>query len=115
MDLAKQNRINKEMKRLIKLFDEVPKDLLSTVSSLVQNAAFMSISLEDLQDAINTKGFVDTYQHGSGQFGTKKTPEIEIYNTMIKNHASIMRQLVDLLPASDGVKKKDQLLEFLKK
>lgn len=114
MDLAKQKRIDKEMKRLIKLFEEVPKDLLSTVSSLVQNAAFMSISLEDLQDAINMNGFVEVYQNGA-QTGMKKRPEVDIYNTMVKNHASILKQLVDLLPAQEGVKKKDQLLEFLKK
>ena len=115
MEESRDERISKEIKRLKKLFAEIPKDLMSTVSSLINNAAFMTITLEELQIAITTKGFVDIYVHGTNQTGTKKTPEIEIYNSMIKNHMAIMKQLVDLLPAQENVKKKDQLLEFLKK
>jgi len=44
---------------------------------------------------------VSTYQNGENQWGTKKSPEIEIYNAMIKNHAAIIKQLQDMLPKSD--------------
>lgn len=115
MSLDRNEEINKEVKRLTKLFADIPPDLQKTVKSLIQNAAFMTITLGELQLAIQEKGVVDTYQHGSGQFGTKKTPEVDIYNSMLKNHMTIMKQLVDLLPAQEGVKKKDQLLEFLKR
>ena len=115
MKESHDERISKEIKRLKKLFAEIPRDLMSTVISLINNAAFMSITLEDLQEAIIKKGVVDIYVHGTNQTGTKKTPEVDIYNSMIKNQMQIMKQLVDLLPAQENVKKKDQLLEFLKK
>jgi hypothetical protein len=111
----KAERIEKEIKRIKKLFKVVDKDTLATVQSLVKNAAFMSITLDDLQDAMNQNGVISEYQNGENQWGTKKSPEVEIYNTMIKNHMAIMKQLVDLLPEQETNHKKDMLLEFLKK
>ncbi|MCA0754916.1 hypothetical protein KP806_07625 [Paenibacillus sp. N4] len=98
---TKETRIKKEYNRLRKLFKEIPRDRLDAVSSLVKNAAFMTITLEDLQESINVKGAITEYKNGENQYGTKKSPEVEVYNTMVKNHASIMRQLTDLIPEFD--------------
>jgi hypothetical protein len=111
----KAERIEKEIRRIKKLFKVLDKDTLATLQSLVRNAAFMSVTLDDLQDAMNANGVISEYQNGENQWGTKKSPEVEIYNTMIKNHMAIMKQLVDLLPERDSNQKKDMLLDFLKK
>jgi len=95
---SKDERIQKESDRLKELLKEIPADRLNAVMSLIYNAAFMTITLEDLQETINRNGVVSEYQNGENQWGTKKSPEVEIYNTMIKNHASIMKQLTDLIP-----------------
>ena len=58
----------------------------------------MAESLDELQEIIKEKGFTEEYQNGANQFGVKKCSEVEIYNTMIKNYSSIIKQLVDLLP-----------------
>jgi hypothetical protein len=111
----KAERIEKEIKRIKKLLKAIDRDTLATMQSLIKNAAFMSVTLDDLQDAMNQNGVISEYQNGENQWGTKKSPEVEIYNTMIKNHMTIMKQLVDLLPEKDSHSKKDLLLEFLKK
>ena len=111
----KLERIDKEMKRIKKLLKAIDKDRLATMQSLIKNAAFMSVTLDDLQDAMNQNGVISEYQNGENQWGTKKSPEVEIYNTMIKNHMTIMKQLIDLLPETNSNDKKDLLLEFLKK
>ena len=111
----KMERIEREIKRIKKLLKSVDKERLATIGSLIKNAAFMSITLDDLQDTMNQNGVISEYQNGANQWGTKKSPEIEIYNTMIKNHMVLMKQLVDLLPEKDASDKKDLLLEFLKK
>lgn len=110
----KMERVEREIKRIKKLLKAVHKDTLSTLHSLIKNAAFMSVTLDDLQDAMNQNGVISEYQNGENQWGTKKSPEVEIYNTMIKNHMAIMKQLVELMPEKENVKK-DMLLEFLKK
>jgi uncharacterized membrane protein YgaE (UPF0421/DUF939 family) len=111
----KLERIEREIKRIKKLLKAIDRDTLATMQSLVKNAAFMSVTLDDLQDAMNKNGVISEYQNGENQWGTKKSPEVEIYNTMIKNHMAIMKQLIDLLPEKDNHNKKDLLLEFLKK
>jgi hypothetical protein len=111
----KQERIDKEMKRIKRLLKEVNKETLATIQSLVKNAAFMSVTLDDLQDSMNKNGVISEYRNSENQYGLKKSPEVEIYNTMIKNHMAIMKQLIDLLPEKDNSTKKDLLLEFLKK
>jgi uncharacterized protein YecA (UPF0149 family) len=111
----KLERQEKEIKRIKRLLKAIDKDTLATMQSLIKNAAFMSVTLDDLQDAMNQNGVISEYQNGENQWGTKKSPEVEIYNTMIKNHMAIMKQLIDLLPETSSTDKKDMLLEFLKK
>lgn len=96
--LIKEQRIKKEFNRIKRIFKNIPKAKMDTVLSLIRNAAFMTITLEDLQETINREGAVSEYKNGENQFGTKKSPEVEIYNTMVKNLASIIKQLTDLLP-----------------
>ena len=94
----KERRISVEIKRLTGLFKKMNQDTKKVVKSLITNAAFMAITLEDLQEHIAINGVTDKYQNGENQWGVKKSPQVEIYNTMVKNHASIMKQLADLMP-----------------
>lgn len=97
-DIEKGKRIKKEIKRINTILKEIDKNTIKGVKSLIENAAFMSVTLEDLQETINTDGPVSEYQNGANQWGTKKSPEVEVYNVMVKNHMAIMKQLTDLLP-----------------
>lgn len=98
VDTSKRDRIEAEVTRLSGLLNGVDAKSKKIVNSLISNAAFMSVTLEDLQETMNENGVVSEYQNGENQWGTKKSPEVEIYNTMVKNHAAIMKQLTDLLP-----------------
>lgn len=97
-DLTKDERIEVEIKKLKRQFARLDARTKKTVDSLIKNAAFMIVTLEDLQESIKENGVISEYQNGANQWGTKKSPEVEIYNTMIKNHMQIMKQLTDLLP-----------------
>jgi hypothetical protein len=99
--LQRNELINAEIARLDEIFANIPEKVKNTVSSLIKNAAFMSVTLDELQEKINARGPVSKYQNGANQFGTKKSPEVEIYNTMVKNHAAVIKQLTELIPESD--------------
>lgn len=105
--MEKEEKIKKEVKRLEKIFKNIKVEKKDTVKKLIQNAAFIGCTLEELQDSINKNGTVSEYQNGANQWGTKKSPEIEIYNTMIKNYSSIIKQLTDLLPKGEEIKPED--------
>src|SRR2546428_656316 len=96
--LLKIERIKAEKAKLNRHFSKLDSRTKKTVASLIENAAFMIVTLEDLQATINQNGVISEYQNGDNQWGTKKSPEVEIYNTMVKNHMAIMKQLTDLLP-----------------
>lgn len=97
-DKSKVGRIKEEIKRLNGIFSNMNKNTKKVVKSLIENAAFMAITLEDLQNQINENGVTCEYQNGENQWGTKKSPEVEIHMSMTKNHTQIMKQLADLIP-----------------
>lgn len=97
-ELSKEERISIEIKKLNAIFTKLNLKTKKSVHSLIENAAFMSITLEDLQKEINLNGIVEKYKNGENQFGVKKSASVEVYNQMIKNHMGIMKQLSELLP-----------------
>ena len=56
-DLTKDQRIKREIARLKRVFRDLDKNKLQTVESLIKNAAFMAVSLEELQEIINVEGY----------------------------------------------------------
>jgi hypothetical protein len=73
----------------------------------------MRATLEDLKISINRDGCIGTYRNSATQWGTRKSPEVETYNTMIKNYVMVVKQIADILPA-DSTEAGREILEFLK-
>lgn len=97
-----ETRIKREREKLAEVFAKMDENKRKTAEKLMDNAAFMAVTLEDLRDSINENGCVSEYQNGENQKGTKKSPEVEVYNTMIKNYTTVIKTLCDLLPESNG-------------
>lgn len=96
--MTKEKRIEEELARLTQIFFDADEDRLSMAATLLQNAAFMKVTLEDLQEVINREGAVDEYQNGANQHGMKQSATLQSYNALIKNYAGVMKSLVSLLP-----------------
>lgn len=94
----KNDLIKSENRRLTAIFKNLPEDSKKFARELIANAAFMAVTLRDLQEQIIILGYSEEYQNGENQSGLKKRPEVEIYNTMIKNFNATMKQLYDMLP-----------------
>jgi hypothetical protein len=112
-DLTKDERIKKEIRRLKNIYSKMDPDVKKVTQSLIENAAFMAVTLDDLQEIINKDGVISEYQNGANQWGTKKSPEVEVYNTMVKNHMAIIKQLTDLLPKEVKAVEEDAFDEFI--
>ena len=108
--LTKEEKIKREVNRLKRTFKDLDKNKLATVLPLIQDAAFMSVTLEELREAINRDGCVSEYKNGENQYGMKKSPEVEIHIAMTKNHATVLKHLATLVPPE---KRKDSRLEAL--
>ena len=102
---TKEQRIKSETTRLNSVFKELDENKKKVVTPLIKKAAFMHVELEELQKVIEENGCVDTYQNGANQYGTKKSAEVDVYNTMIKNYTAIIKTLTELAPAAPKKKK----------
>ena len=69
--LSKETRIKRELNRLKKFYSELPQNRLAIVMPLLENMAFMKITLDDLQKSINEHGCSDEYKNGENQYGRK--------------------------------------------
>ena len=118
MDKAsKEQKIYAEYVRLRKALGNLPEDKIDIAKGLLDNAAFMNVTLDELKDEVNTNGAICTYNRNPVE-----SPAIKSYNTMINRYSNVMAQLLALLPkdeqstATQSVDvKSDQLQKFMKK
>ena len=96
--LTKDARMKSEYARMKKLFASLPENELRFCDPLLQNAAFMKVTLEDLQQAINENGVTDSYQNGANQSGTKASADLQAYNSLAKVYNALMDKLSAKLP-----------------
>lgn len=98
MDIEKEKLIKKEKNRLKKIFKDISEDKKKLCEPLMQNAAFMAVTLEELQKNIASEGAVIMAVNGNGFETLQENPSQKSYNTMINRYTAIIKQLQDLLP-----------------
>ena len=94
---TKEARIKRELDRLKKQFVKLDGRQKAVASSLIQNAAFMKVTLEDLQEIINSEGLIEEYQNGSNQKGVKQSAALQGYNALVKNYTAVLKTLGNMI------------------
>lgn len=120
--LSKEERIKRERNKLTKQFKGLDDRRRRVAEKSIENAAWMSVTLEDLRDTIDENGIdglVIEYQNGQNQKGSKSSPEVDVYNRTLANYMKIIKQLSDMLPEEVKVSKDDPdrkaIAEFINK
>lgn len=102
----------KQLGRFADTYNAAAPEKQSLCLQLITNAVFMEEQLTLLQAKIRENGVVSAYKNGENQYGTRKSPEVDVYNAMIKNYTSVIKQINDLLPDAPGAE--DELTKFLR-
>lgn len=110
--IEKNKKIRKETQKLKKLFKDLPDNKKKMAEKLIENASFMSITLDELKEDIKLYGVKETYVNGKDQFGFKESIESKTYNTMVKNYMNIIKQLNDMLPEEKKINEDDEFERF---
>lgn len=105
-DMSKDEIISAEKRKLSGIYSRLEAKTKKSVSSLVNEAAFMAASLYELRRGINEEGYTEEYHNGANQSGVKRSAKVDIYIQLEKNYASVIKQLTDLLPKEDKVREK---------
>lgn len=111
-DLNKEKNIKQEINRIKKLYKDFPKEKSKVLEGLINESAFIKISLEELRDNLLKNGFTEVFEQGEQRFNRER-PEVKIYTTFIQRYSNVMKQLIDLLPVEVKKEEADELLEFL--
>lgn len=105
----------REMKKLNKIFKVLSPDKRSLVEGMKQQAVFMLVTLTELQSVIDIDGVIDVWQNGKQRI-VREHPAAKTYNSMIRNYASLCKQLLDMLPEEKNKEEAvDELMAFVKK
>ncbi len=110
--IEKNKQIKKETQKLKKLFKDLPDNKKKMAEKLIENASFMSTTLDELKEDIKLYGVKETYVNGKDQFGFKESIESKTYNTMVKNYMNIIKQLNDMLPEERKINEDDEFERF---
>ncbi len=107
-------RQKKEITRLKKVYKNLPKDTLENVKKLIERAAYMLVSLEDMEAKIDADGLVISMPQGDYSID-RAHPLLQPYNAMVKNYNATIKQLNELLPDSDVEAAGSALMTFVTK
>lgn len=118
-------RILAEIERLNDILKNIHESKRKIAKELINNIAFMSVTLQDLQELIKIQGPIVNFEQGSQKM-LVENPAQKSYNTMINRFTTATKQLFELLPKDlvdiipTATQKqedmpKDRLQEFKKK
>lgn len=95
--IDKDKIIKKEIARLNKTLKEVDKNKKASAEGLIQEAAFMRATLQELKIMIDESGPIDEMQQGNYSI-LREHPAMKTYNTMIQRYTTVCKELFNLLP-----------------
>lgn len=89
--------IEQEIERFSEIFRDLTEEKKKVASRLIERVAFMTITLQILEDTIKTKGPTYLFQNGSQKM-LVENPAQKSYNAMINRYTSAYEKLINLLP-----------------
>ncbi|MFS0783532.1 P27 family phage terminase small subunit [Bacillus sp. 1P06AnD] len=98
---AKQNElIAKEVERWNEIFADLSDEKKGAATRLIERVAFMTITLEILEEDIKSRGPTYKFKNGS-QVMVIENPSQKSYNTMVNRYTVACDKLFGLLPKED--------------
>ena len=77
------------------------------VQTTIEDVAFLTITMQDLRDNIVREGTTCEYKNGENQYGTKQSPDAQLYLQMSQKQTQAMKILIDCMPKTPQVVVKD--------
>ncbi|EGT3729283.1 hypothetical protein RYE50_17615 [Clostridioides difficile] len=112
--LEKEKKIKQEVSRLKKNYKDLEKEKVKILDGLVNEAAFLKISLEETREILTKEGLTEIFKQGKQEFERERL-QVKIYLNFMKLYSSVMKQLIDIIPSEIKQEEEDELIEFIKK
>ena len=92
----------------------MPENWLKISEKLFERAAYMAVSLEDMEEKISEDGLLVEMPQGSYTI-ERAHPLLQQYNTMVKNYNATIKQLGEALPPAQAEQAGQALMTFATK
>lgn len=112
----KKKAIKKEANKIKRLLSQYDEELPKNNEALINNIAWQSASLDLIKQEVERYGYIEVYNNGGGQSGTKDSSALRAYNNLAKTYLASVKTLNDIIKPyliqSSGADQ-DILLDFL--
>lgn len=113
LSAKKQNElIASEIEKLEAIFSDISEEKQKVAKRLIERVAFMTITLQILEDDIKTKGPTYKFEQGAQKM-VVENPSQKSYNTMINRYTAAYDKLFNLLPKEVVAEEDDGFESFV--
>ena len=109
--VSKDTLVNREINRLTNLFKDIDRNKRLTAKGLIEEAAYMRITLQELKVEIDKHGPIDEMSQGDYSI-LREHPALKSYNTMVQRYTNIIDKLTGLHPKEEAKKEVDDGFEM---
>lgn len=114
-EVDKSTLVNREINRLTNFFKDIDRNRRLTAKGLIEEAAYMRITLQQLKAEVDKDGPIDEMPQGDYSI-LREHPALKSYNTMVQRYTIIIDKLVNLHPKEEVKKDVDDGFEsFIRK
>lgn len=108
-----KERIEIKKTELMKIFSALPEKQLTVATDLINQAAFMAVTLEDLSEKISINGTVEEYTNGANQSGRKISSDAKLYGSLIAKYTAITTKLLKLIPEEKQIEQPSDIKRMM--
>lgn len=112
--LKKSTRIKRENERLRARYADLPEESMEILDGLIDRAAFLRPTLDDLEEDININGTTESFSQGDQEPYQRERPVVRQYNALLKNYQTIIKQLDDVQPRDKADQLNDGFEDFIR-
>ncbi len=110
-EVDKDKLVKREINRLTKLFADIERNRRLTAKGMIEEAAYMRITLQELKKEIDKEGPIDEMSQGDYSI-LREHPALKSYNTMVQRYTNIIDKLTGLHPKEEAKKEVDDGFEM---
>ncbi len=111
----RREKLAEKKKEFAQILTKIPGKKKKAARAISAQAAFLAVAIEELDEIVIRDGYVEEYQNGESQKGTKKTVAADLLDRYTKTYTTAIKQIVDLLPEEEAKTAKDELTEFMQR
>jgi regulator of replication initiation timing len=95
--LEKEKAIKTEANKIKRIFSDISDVKKKSIQGLIEEAAFMKVTLKGLKDQLNLEGPIDEMPQGEYSI-LRQHPAAQLYNSMIQRYTTVQKELIAVLP-----------------